>query len=386
MKRLSILGSTGSIGCNVLEIVDRFPEKFAIEVLSSGTNVALLSEQVKRFRPACATVLDASSARALKKLIPGTVETKILYGEEGYAAAATHSKTDMVISAIVGAAGLMPTIAALKAGKDVALANKETLVMAGDIVMRLAKEKNITILPIDSEHSAIFQCLLGHPKEDLERLILTASGGPFLNTPQNIFKEITPEKALDHPTWQMGKKISIDSATLMNKGLEVIEAKYLFDVSHKKIDVMVHPQSIVHSMVAYSDGSMIAQLGIPDMKGAIAYAMSFPDRLPLQQPLPDLTSLGALTFEKPNLEKFTCLALAYEACRIGGTLPAVLNAANEIAVHAFLEKRLRFVDIPAVIQTTMNCHTVTPHPSLADIIKADHWARDHAAKEIVSNG
>ncbi len=288
----------------------------------------------------------------------------------------------MVISAMVGSVGLIPTLSAINAKKDVALANKETLVMAGDIVMNSAKEKGINLLPIDSEHSAIFQCLSGQRQQDLCRIHLTASGGPFRNSSMDELNNIKPADALNHPTWQMGKKISVDSSTLMNKGLEVIEAKFLFGISHEKIDVVVHPQSIVHSMVSYIDGSVIAQLGIPDMKGAIAYAMSYPERLPLNQRVPDFADLGAFTFEKPDQKKFKCLALAYKACSGGGTLPAVLNAANEIAVQAFLEERLPFIKIPDLISKTMERHEVVEKPDLSDILDADKWSRKFAESEI----
>jgi len=282
----------------------------------------------------------------------------------------------------VGAAGLLPTLSAIEAGKDIALANKETLVMGGEIVMQTALDKGIKILPIDSEHSAIFQCIEGQRKKDLKKIHLTASGGPFLNKPANEFYEIKPEEALNHPTWKMGKKVSIDSATLMNKGLEVIEAKHLFDVSHNTIEVVIHPQSMIHSMVSYRDGSVIAQMGIPDMKGAIAYALSYPERLPLNQPIPDFADIGALTFQKPDMEKFPCLDLAFKACDAGKTLPAVLNAANEVAVQAFLDGDISFGKIPEVVKETMNRHSVAEHTSLTDILEADKWARREAEKVI----
>jgi 1-deoxy-D-xylulose-5-phosphate reductoisomerase len=282
----------------------------------------------------------------------------------------------------VGAAGLMPTLAAIEAGKDIALANKETLVMAGEIVMQKAVDNDINILPIDSEHSAIFQCIAGHRKQDLARIFLTGSGGPFLNRPENEFPEITIEDALNHPTWRMGKKISVDSATMMNKGLEVIEAKYLFNVPQSMIEIVIHPQSMIHSMVAYKDGSVLAQIGIPDMKGAIAYAISYPERIALKQPLPDFADIGALTFEKPDQDKFPCLALAFKACEKGGTLPAVLNAANEKAVQAFLKQSLSFETIPKVVEQTMGRHSVVDRPALSEIIEADRWAR-RQAKEII---
>ncbi len=382
LKLLSILGSTGSIGCNVLKIVEFFPERFTVKALAAANNVALLAKQIERFRPEIAVVLDEKKALELKKILPAGTGVEILYGEDGYRTAAAHGSVDMVVVAIVGAAGLIPTLTAIEAGKTIALANKETLVMAGEIVMKMADEKGVKILPVDSEHSAIFQCLAGHRKKDLSKILLTASGGPFLNRPASEFAKIKPKDALNHPTWQMGEKISIDSATLMNKGLEVIEAKHLFGVSHDIIEVLIHPQSVVHSMVAYRDGAVIAQLGIPDMKGAIAYAMSYPERLPLNQPIPDFVNIGALTFQQPDLEKFPCLALAYKACETGGTLPATLNAANEVAVHAFLKQRISFVKIPEVISNTMERHSVVANPALSDIMEADKWAREMAGKMV----
>ena len=378
MKYISVLGSTGSIGKNVLNVVDQFPEKYSIKALAAATNIDLLLAQINRFRPDIAVVLNEKYAADLKEKLPPDTGTEILFGDAGYIAAATYNDTEMVVSAIVGAAGLLPTIAAIKAGKTIALANKETLVMAGDYVMNLAAEHKVSILPVDSEHSAVFQCIEGQSRKDLEKIILTASGGPFRNKPASEFAGITLEEALDHPTWNMGKKITIDSATLMNKGLEVIEARYLFDISCKNIDVIVHPQSIVHSMVAYKDGSVLAQLGIPDMRGAIAYAMSWPERLPLALPIPDFAKLGSLKFESPDFDKFPCLSLAFGACREGHTLPAVLNAANEVAVQAVLEKRIIFARIPEIIEKTMDKHSLDKNPELSDIIEADKWARYQA--------
>ena len=378
MKYLSILGSTGSIGRNALKIVAMFPERFAVKALAAKNNTELLARQIEQFEPEIAVVFDEQCACELKSKLPGTGGVEVLYGKDGYIAAATHDAVDMVLTAVVGAAGLMPTLAAIEAGKNIALANNETLVMAGDIVIKRAVAKGVRILPVDSEHSAIFQCIAGNRKEDLDRIILTASGGPFLKRPANEFMEIEPEEALNHPTWQMGKKVTIDSATLMNKGLEVIEAICLFGVPHDRIEVLIHPQSVIHSMVSYKDGAVMAQLGIPDMKGAIAYAMSYPQRLALQQSLPDFARMGALTFEPPDLEKFPCLALAYQAGKTGETLPAVLNAANEIAVQAFLKHRISFVKIPEIIRETMERHTVVKDPSLDDILEADRWAREQA--------
>jgi len=383
MKRLSILGSTGSIGTNVLNIVEMFPQKFDVKALAAKKNIRRLARQIEQFHPEVVAVFDENRAQELKDCLPPGTGVDILFGEDGYSAAAAHSTADMTVTAMVGAAGLKPTLAAIAAGKNIALANKETLVMAGDYVMKAAAEKGVEILPIDSEHSAIFQCLQGQSKEDLDKILLTASGGPFLNKPAAEFKDITREDALKHPNWQMGPKITIDSATLMNKGLEVLEARWLFNVPHEMIEVVIHPQSIIHSMVAYKDGSVIAQLGVPDMKGAIAYALSYPQRLPLQQPLPQFNASQTLSFQEPDLIKFPCLAMAFQACEIGGTLPAVLNAANETAVHGFLNQEIAFIDIVPVIRQTMEKHPVVSNPGLSDILAADQWARK-CAQDIIS--
>ena len=378
MKNLSILGSTGSIGCNALKIVEMFPDRFSVKALAAKNNTTLLASQVERFSPEIVVVFDETRALELKSMLPSETGVEIIYGENGYRAAATLDSVEMVVSAVVGAAGLMPTLAAIEAGKNVALANKETLVMAGEIVVNRAALNSVKILPIDSEHSAIFQCIAGNRRQDLVEILLTASGGPFLNRQENEFEKIKPQDALNHPTWRMGKKVSVDSATLMNKGLEVMEAKCLFGVPHDMIKVLIHPQSVIHSMVSFKDGAVMAQMGIPDMKGAIAYALSYPERLALKQPSPDFTKIGALTFEKPDLEKFPCLDLAYRACETGETLPAVLNAANEVAVRAFLKQRVPFVKIPEVIRKTMDRHNVVPDPALDDILEADRWAREQA--------
>jgi len=386
MKRLSILGSTGSIGTNALSIVRMFPDRFRVTALAAKNNVDRLASQIAEFTPELAVVYDGDAASELKRRVGSKCATRIAWGEDGYAAAAALDDTDMVLAAMVGAAGLMPTLAAIDAGKDVALANKETLVMAGRIVMKRAAEKKVRLLPVDSEHSAIFQCLSGQRREDLEKIIITASGGPFIRRPLAEFADIRAKDALNHPTWAMGKKISIDSSTLMNKGLEVLEAQHLFGVSIEKIEVVIHPQSVVHSMVAYRDGAVLAQLSVPDMKGAIAYALSYPERLPLNQPPPAFEQIGALNFEKPDLTRFPCLGLAFEACRRGGTGPAVLNAANEVAVAAFLEERIGFLDIPAVIEKTLSAHRIIPDPDLAQILEADRWARRHAGTAVASGG
>jgi 1-deoxy-D-xylulose-5-phosphate reductoisomerase len=384
MKRLSILGSTGSIGTNVLNIVAMFPQEFDVKALAARKNVELLARQIEQFHPDVVAVFDEQRAQELKDHLPPGTAVDVMYGDDGYRTAAAHAAADMTVTALVGAAGLQPTLAAIDAGKTIALANKETLVMAGDHVMKAAAAKGVAILPIDSEHSAIFQCLQGQRQEDVDKILLTASGGPFLNKPKAEFKDITIEDALNHPNWQMGRKITIDSATLMNKGLEVLEARCLFGVSHQMIEVVIHPQSVIHSMVAYKDGSVIAQLGIPDMKGAIAYALSYPQRLPLQQPLPQFNAHQTLTFQEPDLKKFPCLAMAFEACEAGGTLPSVLNAANEVAVHAFLDRQIGFVDIVTVIRQTIDRHPVISDPELSEIMAADQWARE-GAQEVIED-
>ena len=380
MKQLAILGSTGSIGCNTLKLVEMFPDRFKVKDLTAKNNVVLLAGQIERFNPEIAVLFDEQHAERLRKRLNNNKTIEILYGREGYLTAASCESVDMVVSAMVGAAGLLPTIAAIDAGKAVALANKETLVMAGEIVMKKAMNSGTKIFPVDSEHSAIFQCLHGNNIKDLDKIILTGSGGPFLRKPVNEFDKIELSDALNHPTWQMGKKISIDSATLMNKGLEVIEAKYLFDVNINDIEVVIHPQSVVHSMVSYKDGAVMAQLGMPDMKGAISYALSYPERLDIRIPAPDFTDIGSLTFEKPDLTKFPCLGLAYSACQRGGTMTSVLNAANEEAVSAFLNKRIPFVEIPGIIEKVMGRHSVVENPLLDDILEADKWAREETGR------
>lgn len=382
MKSVSILGCTGSIGRNALNIAARFPDRFKVTALAAGRNVKLLADQIRQFRPQLAVVIDKAAADQLERELPAAPGVEILYGERGYRLAAAFEPAEITLTAVVGSAGLQPTLAAIDAGKTIALANKETLVMAGEIVMDRARERGAVILPVDSEHSAIFQCLQGQRMQDVSQLMLTASGGPFLDLPRRDFAAITPQQALKHPNWSMGPKITIDSATLMNKGLEVLEARWLFDVDHEHIQVVVHPQSIVHSMVAFTDGSIIAQLGIPDMQGAIAYALAYPERLPLKQPLPDFSAGSALTFQPPDFDRFPCLGLAFDACRQGGTAPAALNAANEAAVEAFLSERIGFSDIPAVIAGTMESHRASAAPDLETILDADRSARQKAAELI----
>jgi len=380
LKRISILGSTGSIGASTLDIVSRFPERFEVVGLAAGGNIDLLKQQVKRFRPKYVSVSEESAALSLKGL-----GCKVMHGIEGAIIVATAPEADMVGSAIVGAAGLVPTVAAIKAKKEIALANKETLVMAGELVMKEASDAGVKILPVDSEHSAIFQSIVGHNRNEINRLILTASGGPFLNYPVEKLAEVTPAGALNHPNWQMGKKITVDSASLMNKGLEVIEARWLFDIPTERIDVHIHPQSIIHSMVEYIDGSVIAQMGVPDMRIPIAYALSYPERLPIPLPPLNLLEIEKLTFMKPDHERFPCLNLAYEALKAGGTMTAVLNAANEIAVDAFLNDRIKFPGIPSLIEEVISSHKNGPASHVDDILRADLWARGKA-KELIERG
>ena len=384
MKHLAILGSTGSIGFNSLNIVRQFPERFKVVCLSAGLNIRLLKEQVLEFRPKLVSVLRRESAEALRKELSSS-PVEIVHGVEGLIQVATHPEVEQVVSAIVGGVGLIPTLSAVKAGKAVALANKESLVMAGKIVMEEAERHHTRILPVDSEHSAIFQAMLGHQKGDVRRLILTASGGPFLGVPLARLQEVTVKEALNHPHWEMGKKITIDSASLMNKGLEVIEAHWLFKVPVDRIAVQIHPQSVIHSMVEYIDGSVVAQMGIADMKIPISYALSFPDRLNLNLPPLDLPEKGALTFFAPDMERFPCLKLAYKSIEIGETMPAILNGANEIAVSAFLEGSIKFTEIPLLIQRVMEEHEVKSVYTVEDILRADHWAREKS-KDILGRG
>lgn len=377
-KSLAILGATGSIGRSTFKIVSRYPDRFRVKVLTAKSNIDLLAEQIRVLKPELAVVYDEGGVKDLKRQLPMDLSIEILHGRQGYLAAAGWDGVDMVVGAMVGAAGLEPTLAAIDAGKDVALANKETLVMAGELVMAAVADKGVNLLPVDSEHSAIFQCLQGQQHQELDRILLTASGGPFLGTPAAEFERITPAKALKHPNWDMGAKITIDSATLMNKGLEVIEAKWLFGLEPEQIQVVVHPESIIHSMVAFQDGSIIAQMGVPDMQVAIAYALSYPRRLPLGQALPDFAAMGALTFREPDMQRFGCLRLAFDAIRIGGTAPAVLNAANEISVGAFLAEKIPFNAIYAINSDILDAHQPTAAPDLPCILEADAWARQTA--------
>jgi 1-deoxy-D-xylulose-5-phosphate reductoisomerase len=376
MKNICILGSTGSIGQSSLEVISRFPSRFRAAYLTANTNIGVLQEQIRRFQPTAVAVMNESSAASLKDITNGSLN--VFSGQHGLEDLVRRDDIDIVISSLVGFAGLKPTIEAIKHGKTVALANKETLVVAGEIITRLVREYGATLIPIDSEHSAILQCLAGEKRADIARLILTASGGPFLNVERKDFAGLSVKAALKHPTWRMGNKVTIDSATLMNKGLEVIEAHWLFGLPPEKIEVLIHPQSIVHSMVEFVDGSIKAQLGMPDMKIPIQYALTYPERADSVYPRVDFAELGEMTFSKPDFEKFECLELAYEALRRGGTAPAVLNGANEIAVALFLKEKIRFHHIPVIIREAIHRIPVTESPGLDDIVQADRAAREFA--------
>ncbi len=373
MKNIAILGSTGSIGRSCLEVIANFPELFRVAYLPTNNNVDLLCQQVKEFQPQGVGVLDESAAGVARTMLNGSVP--VFSGESGFLDLVSREDVDLVVSSLVGFAGLKPTMKALETGKTVALANKEVLVVAGELIMSLVREENRTLLPIDSEHSAILQCIAGERTESIARLILTASGGPFLKTEKAALDNVTVGDALQHPNWKMGNKITIDSATLMNKGLEVVEAHWLFDLPPEKIEVVIHPQSIVHSMVEFVDGSVKAQLGVPDMKIPIQYALTYPDRVPSRYERLDFSRLCELTFFKPDLNKFACLGLAYEALNTGGTAPAALNAANEVAVDSFLRNRIKFSLIPTLIERALATHRPILRPTLEDIIRTDRETR-----------
>jgi len=377
MKSIVILGSTGSIGTNTLDIVRRFPEEFRVVGLTAGSNIDKLEAQIRQFKPNAVAVSTESSAAMLRSRC-ADLSVEVMAGEEGITQVASMLDAELVISAIVGAAGLVPTLSAIRSGKHIALANKEPMVMAGKLMQDEARKHGVRIFPVDSEHSAIFQSLEGHRIEDVRRVILTASGGALWTLSQEQLLHVTPEQALQHPNWKMGSKITIDSATLMNKGLEVVEARWLFNIPEFNIDVLVHRESIIHSLVEYKDRSMIAQLGLPDMRTPISYAMRYPARMALDLPSLDLTEIGRLTFCKPDHDRFPCLNLGYESLRIGGTMPAAMNAANEIAVDAFLNHGLRFSEIPQVIRSTMEAHAHQEITCLDDALEADRWAREKA--------
>jgi 1-deoxy-D-xylulose-5-phosphate reductoisomerase len=378
MKNVVLLGSTGSIGTSTIKVAEDLPDRIRLLGLAAGNNAELLLDQTRKHRPEAISISEPAKARELRDTL-GT-STEVFSGAEGLVKLATLPGADIVLIAIVGTAGLEPALAAIRAGKDIAIASKEILVMAGEIVMREAREHGVNVLAVDSEHSAIFQCLDGKPAGSVRRLWLTASGGPFRTTPKEEFAAITVERALKHPSWVMGRKITIDSATLFNKGLEMIEARWLFDIEMGRVSVVVHPQSVVHSMVEFVDGSMLAQLSTPDMCLPIQYALTYPDRAPSDRVQTNLAKLGSLTFEEPDPSRFPALELAREAGEIGGTLPAVLNAANEIAVEAFVNRRISFPEISTLVRRTMDRHQPVPHPTLHRILEADAWARAEAAQ------
>ena len=377
MKRVAILGSTGSIGRSTLAVVDQHPSRLEVVSLAAGENAPLLAEQIQRYRPELVAMSAGEGIDRLRAACGGELPP-VGTGTAGLVAVATHPAADIVICASAGTAGLEAVLAAIDAGKTIALANKEVLVMAGELVTAAARRRGVAILPVDSEHNAIHQCLHGRHATEVRRIVLTASGGPFREYPAEALERVQPDAALQHPTWQMGRKITIDSATLMNKGLEVIEAHWLFGVSAEQIDVVIHPQSIVHSLVELVDGSMIAQLGVTDMRLPIQYACSYPERWDGSLPSLDLTRAGRLEFLEPARERFPCLGLAYDALRAGGTLPVVLNAANEVAVAAFLDRKLGFMAIPRVIQKAMRAHGAESVTTLDAIRRVDAWAREYA--------
>jgi len=382
MKHISLLGSTGSIGRNTLAVIRQFSDRFQVCGLAAGTNIDLLAQQVEEFKPSCISIGDPALVAPLTEKLGPDYHGRIFSGDEGNQKVATMDRADMVISAIVGAVGLMPTLEAVRAGKDIGLANKETLVMAGRLIMKAVHDNGVRLLPIDSEHSAIFQALEAGRKQDVAQILLTASGGPFRTLESEAFTDITPVQALAHPNWDMGRKISIDSATLMNKGLEVIEASRLFDVGADRIRVVVHPESIVHSLVEYIDGSVVAQLGIPDMRIPIAYALAYPERLNLELSRLSLSQCGKLSFEKPDYARFPALQMAFDALGEGGVKPAVLNAANEVAVAAFLDERIGFTDITTTVAVALSAVEAGDDLDLEAILAADRKARALAEQEV----
>jgi 1-deoxy-D-xylulose-5-phosphate reductoisomerase len=378
-ERIALLGSTGSIGSQALEVISRFPEKFVIESLIAGNNVDLLTKQAIRFLPDSVVIGNADHYKQLKENLKNT-SIKVFAGPEAVEQVIDSSTIDIVIAAIVGYSGLRPTIAAIKSGKKIALANKETLVVAGEIIGRLVKESGSQIIPVDSEHSAIFQCLVGESGNPIEKVTLTASGGPFLNFTEEMLRNVKPEEALKHPNWDMGSKVTIDSASLMNKGMEVIEAKWLFDLSPDEISVIIHPQSVIHSFVHFADGSVKAQLAVPDMRVPILYALTYPNRFPTDLPRLDFNNYKELTFIEPDMKKFRNLSLAYEALKAGGNMPCILNAANEIAVDAFLKEKIRFTQMPDVVEHTLGKSSFTKTPDLDSLESYDFSAREIASE------
>lgn len=379
MKKLAILGSTGSIGTQTLDVVRQHPDEFAVTALAAGRNVDLLAKQACEFMPKLVSVQTRELAEQLRGRIPHSI--RILWGDEGALEVATHADASFLVAAMVGSAGLAPTLAAIEAGKTIGLANKETLVTAGHLVTELVQKHGVSLLPIDSEHSAIFQCLQGENRERVHRLILTASGGSFRDKTRDELADVTVEAALSHPNWSMGAKITIDSATMMNKGLEIIEAHWLFGMPYDKIETVLHKESIIHSMVEFTDRAVMAQLGTPDMRIPIQYALTYPDRLPLESEPLDLIKMGTLHFAAPDFERYPCLGFAYEAGRKGGTMPTVLNAANEVAVSRFLAGEIPFLAIEDIIASVMAKHQALAAPSLDEIVAADAWARRTAEQE-----
>ncbi|NTW71123.1 MAG: 1-deoxy-D-xylulose-5-phosphate reductoisomerase [Eubacteriaceae bacterium] len=373
LKRISILGSTGSVGTQALRVIEANTDKIRVTALSAGNNIDLLEKQIKTFDPEVVCVLNIEKAAELRSRLGGKIP--VLSGLEGLIEAASHENTDLVLTAVPGMIGLLPTLAAIDNGIDIALANKETLVAGGELVMKKAAEKNVNIYPVDSEHSAIFQCMMGNSYKSIHKIILTASGGPFIGCSYEELKNVTVEKALKHPNWSMGRKITIDSSTLMNKGLEVIEARWLFDLEPDQIEVVVHPQSIIHSLVEFNDHSTMAQLGYPDMRVPIQLAMFYPERLENKIKSLNLAEIGALTFHKPDMDSFKCLSLAFDALKIGGSMPAVLNASNEIMVERFLNREIGFLQIPEIIQAVMKKHNPVYNFDLDTLLEIDNWAR-----------
>ncbi len=378
MKKISVLGSTGSVGRQTLEVARNL--KMEVLGLSAASNIDLLEQQAREFKPKAVAVLDETLADELRNRLK-ELDIEVYGGTEGLIKIAVMEGVDTVVVSVVGTAGIIPTLEAIDSGKDIATANKETLVAAGHLVMEKAKEKGVKVLPVDSEHSAIFQCLEGNNRQSIENIMLTASGGPFRGMSADELKNVSVEQALNHPNWKMGRKITIDSATLMNKGLEVIEARWLFGIDGNRIKVVIHPQSVVHSMVEFCDGSILAQIGPPDMRICIQYALTYPERMDNDFSRLNIVKLGSLTFEEPDFDAFPCLKMSYDALKIGGTAPVVLNAANEAAVDMFLNGRIRFTDIPRIIENVLGKHSVICNPGLAEILEADKWAKNMAEIE-----
>jgi len=377
-KKIVILGSTGSIGQQTLEVIRKYSNEFEVVGLSGWENTTFLKEQISFFKPKIAVVKNEYIARKLRKDLDNSIDIKLLWGTEGLIKISTLEEADIIVVAITGIASLIPTFEAVKRGKKIALASKEAMVVAGELLVKEARLRNAKILPIDSEHSAILQCLKNEQKDCVEKIILTASGGALYNLTESSLKNVSIEDALNHPTWKMGKKVTIDSATLMNKGLEVIEAKWFFNIPANKIEILIHPQSYVHSMVQFIDGTILAQIGDHDMRIPIQYALFYPNRTINNFSRLELSKVGQLTFKKPNFDKFPCIKLAYQALELGGTMPAVLNGANEIAVDAFLNSKISFSEIPIIIQNTMKEHEPKYNPNISDILDADYWARERA--------